>query len=1204
MKNEQMIKGKLILLLSILLGLCVLVAYATIPNPGHSANQIGSGTFSGTSSDVWSFPGKVGIGTTNPLTGLMVEEDNGNGWSSWFRASSSSSGVVLGTKTKGAIQGMTSAGAADNLVLNPLGGYVGVGTTTPGMELDVVATPAVGVGNTVIRSTNNQGTGAASAVNAMTVNSGSATGVWADLAGYDGTYWFGVRGNSGTATSPAVMGVNTATNGLAGYFSGNVGIGTAVPANQLSLGASNDAIMSYMLTGIHATIPTSRIQAHYNTVSWADNLLNFQFYDGSTFQSRVTFTSNGSVGIGTTSPNEKLVVNGNIKFGDTIYNAYTWSPTSSNLVPDPYFGNLSQWSGLSGNSLQSVVLPTGEYVQSLVITTTGNVQVVSNYIPVSPQKTYRVSLWIMSNYATIGTRYLGFNCYDSTKTQVNCYNSAGTGSTNYYFWYSSLTANTFFKKVGYLFGNNTPNSWTNPGDTSSTNYRLGSNVAYIQVRFLNYYNYNNASVSNWFALPTVEEVQSTNREWAVKDNGDIISLASGSVGIGTASPAYRLDVKGSGTISAVVFTGTGLNDATSGGTYTGTNSTAVNYTVIIDGSGVPDTFKWQKTGGAFTNGVAITGAAQTLTDGVQITFANTTGHTLNDQWVITATPINPLAIQNTAGTRSLYVGNDGLVGVGTTNPKGRFDTLALASAVNMTLGTATQPGLSVTSYDGGQYGMYFGVYSSTGNSWIQAGRTDTPTAYSMSLQAAGGNVGIGVTSPSYTLDVNGNTRIGGNALVAGNSNELWTQPLTNSTVGLWINYRGYADSTTQFRDFYVGNGKATAIAFFQGSSGYVGIGTGTGSPPQMLTVAGTGNVSGALYLGNSKCASGYVLTADPSTGLVSCTAGGTGAVGGSGTAGYISMWNASTTQNNSVIYQNGSGIGIGTTAVGSYNLYISGTTKASGAIDTDAQFLGQPADTVSTPSFTWTGDATTGMWRPATSTIAFSNAGNETMRIDSSGRVGIGTTSPVSKLSVSGGDLQVESGMGRFKGWYNAGSGLALETGISGGQGYVIAYDRTASTYAKLNLGTSVTIDTAGNVGIGTGNPQAKLDVNGNIAAYNEINEITTNANAALFLNYRGYLGGTTQFRDLWIGNGKNANVMFVQGSSGNVGIGTTSPGAALEVNGGVRLNTATSQPSCTSALRGTFWVVQSASGTADYVYVCLKTSSDTYNWVMMARGN
>ena len=80
------------------------------------------------------------------------------------------------------------------------------------------------------------------------------------------------------------------------------------------------------------------------------------------------------------------------------------------------------------------------------------------------------------------------------------------------------------------------------------------------------------------------------------------------------------------------FKGNGLNDVAWGAGFSG-GATAY-YEVVIDGIGTPDTFKWRKNGGAWTETVAITGAAQTLDDGQTITFAATTGHTLGDQWVI------------------------------------------------------------------------------------------------------------------------------------------------------------------------------------------------------------------------------------------------------------------------------------------------------------------------------------------------------------------------------------------------------------------------------------------------------------------------------------------------------------------------------------------------------------------------------------------
>ncbi|RLI95334.1 MAG: hypothetical protein DRO92_01945, partial [Candidatus Altiarchaeales archaeon] len=40
---------------------------------GHPASEIGSGTFSGDVNDIWSFPGKVGIGVTSPTKRLDVD---------------------------------------------------------------------------------------------------------------------------------------------------------------------------------------------------------------------------------------------------------------------------------------------------------------------------------------------------------------------------------------------------------------------------------------------------------------------------------------------------------------------------------------------------------------------------------------------------------------------------------------------------------------------------------------------------------------------------------------------------------------------------------------------------------------------------------------------------------------------------------------------------------------------------------------------------------------------------------------------------------------------------------------------------------------------------------------------------------------------------------------------------------------------------
>ena len=53
------------------------------------------------------------------------------------------------------------------------------------------------------------------------------------------------------------------------------------------------------------------------------------------------------------------------------------------------------------------------------------------------------------------------------------------------------------------------------------------------------------------------------------------------------------------------------------------------------------------------------------------------------------------------------------------------------------------------------------------------------------------------------------------------------------------------------------------------------------------------------------------------------------------------------------------------------------------------------------PSITTSGDTNTGLYFPAADTIAFTEGGVESMRIDSSGNVGIGTASPTSQLHLA-----------------------------------------------------------------------------------------------------------------------------------------------------------------------------------------------------------
>ncbi len=188
--------------------------------------------------------------------------------------------------------------------------------------------------------------------------------------------------------------------------------------------------------------------------------------------------------------------------------------------------------------------------------------------------------------------------------------------------------------------------------------------------------------------------------------------------------------------------------------------------------------------------------------------------------------------------------------------------------------------------------------------------------------------------------------------------------------------------------------------------------------------------------------------------------------------------------------------------------------------------------------------------------------------VANTGNVGIGTNSPSAKLEVNGGEIRTtrENVPANYLSLSTTSAGSFIKN--TGGTSKGLTFDNVSVTSPYINFkllsSEAMRITSTGNVGIGTTSPSDKLQVNQGSDSFRGItiegtspalylkdtqatnaHHIGSNGNYLYFLEDSNQSGTYNNIMAYW---DPSNNFIF---NTGNVGIGTTSPGSKLEVQGG-----------------------------------------------------
>ncbi len=489
-----------------------------------------------------------------------------------------------------------------------------------------------------------------------------------------------------------------------------------------------------------------------------------------------------------------------------------------------------------------------------------------------------------------------------------------------------------------------------------------------------------------------------------------------------------------------------------------------------------------------------------------------------------------------------YFSNPGNVGIGETSPTSKLSIKGAQAAIDITRGTT---GDSKWEFSSDSTALYFSEMS-TGT-----------RAYMMTIKETTGNVGIGTTSPGQKLHVNGEAMF-----------------ITDGTYGGYIGKGSALITTAAASDLAV---RSEANMVFS-TGGYV----------EKMRITSGGNVgigdaSPTSISANTSSLSVNSSRTDLSGGLISKA---------NGTVKHQQYWDStgygfSLSANSGNFKFTGGNVGIGTTSP-SRKLQVIGTDGAAkfyynssftnaqySVVDVGMMTSGTAADGFG-PKITFRmggngydgyaagtiGTIRNGADNTHNLTFGTSNSGSMTtkMTITNSGNVGIGTTSPSYKLDVNGvirGEqylrLADTGGTNRFSIRAESTYGT-IDNGSN-----TLNYNANNHLFL-VGLSEKMRINSAGNVGIGTTSPGAKLDIfntggsAGSLADCQTYSALTikpySSVDSKLTFSANGI---STQLIQATNNAGTNGRQISLQPFSGNVGIGVILPSEKLDVNGHIK---------------------------------------------------